>query len=161
MADSRVRAYLVQLKLLEMGDIEKAKEISSEKTSTSNVAMSEITDILNDDEASKEEAEVRAGAGGKHSKESGDVTKDAILTAHEKRFAAFCCLSNEMKKKACDKYARNCQRDTITAFHKAITGISTKCENCGTHSPKFRKDGFTKIFRKSQSSRVKQNHNFR
>jgi DNA-directed RNA polymerase I subunit RPA1 len=150
MWNSRVRAYLVKLKLIEMGDVSGAKEIDEESVKP-NGKVSEMADLLEDDQT-EEEAAQRSG--------SKQTSREEILDKAEERFNGFCGLSNEAKKRASDKYSKDYQREVIKAFNKAIVACK-KCENCGFDSPRFRKDGFTKIFRKASTSRSKESKKFK
>ncbi|QEU58218.1 Rpa190 [Kluyveromyces lactis] len=135
---SEVHLYACKLRLLQYALIDERYQID-------NIRMNQMVD---EDEA--EEGEEEADINGKTTNSSG--TQHALRELRRKR--------NEFVDMAIAKAlseGRTTEHGTFTAtvnderkalihdFHKRLLS-RPKCDNCGMFSPKFRKDGFTKIF---------------
>jgi hypothetical protein len=125
MLESRVRASLVKLKLVEMNEFDKADSLFD--------AISPSTSVFEADESNNSSADV-----------------ESILKLYEARYKAFVSIENN-RNKPMNLHAKTKQREIISAFQKAAL-LCKSCENCGGKSPSFRKDGFTKIFQVANSS---------
>lgn len=135
---SEVHLYACKLRLLQYALIDERYQID-------NIRINQMVD---EDEA--EEGEEEADINGKTTNSSG--TQHALRELRRKR--------NEFVDMAIAKAlseGRTTEHGTFTAtvnderkalihdFHKRLLS-RPKCDNCGMFSPKFRKDGFTKIF---------------
>ncbi|QLQ81703.1 hypothetical protein HG537_0F04640 [Torulaspora globosa] len=144
-----VHRYACKLKLLQYGLIDESYQLDQ-------ISIAGMQYLLDDDEQEDQEA-VEDNAIDTGSKTSnGKGTKDisaalkAEIMAKRKQFV-------DEKIALALSEGRTSERGTFTAttsderkklihdFHKRVLGRA-KCDNCGMFSPKFRKDGFTKIF---------------
>lgn len=66
------------------------------------------------------------------------------LKSYEERYKAFIHIPN---RRPIDSYYKTLQSDIIDEMMKSCMALP-KCENCGGISPKFRKDGYSKIFQR-------------
>ena len=114
------------------------------------------------DEDQQEMQSGGASASGK-GKLKGGVSQDAeqILTAYERRYAAFAAAHSHFGKagenkpqRAVDPYIKDLQAQVIETFQKAALVIKA-CENCGAHTAPLRKDGYTKLFQKPMPKRLR------
>ena len=82
-------------------------------------------------------------------------TKAADLEAHlrsyEEKYKSFSTMPN---RKQINLGLKNLQRSVIEDFKKKCVDVK-KCENCGGFSPSYRKDGYSKIFQKPMSKKMK------
>eukprot|EP00599_Poterioochromonas_sp_BG-1_P015385 CAMPEP_0173163672 /NCGR_PEP_ID=MMETSP1105-20130129/20063_1 /TAXON_ID=2985 /ORGANISM="Ochromonas sp., Strain BG-1" /LENGTH=1735 /DNA_ID=CAMNT_0014083779 /DNA_START=216 /DNA_END=5426 /DNA_ORIENTATION=- len=92
---------------------------------------------------------------------ANDIEKK--LQFYEKRYEAFLRMkqthkssssSGSTKLQASNTYVKSLQRELIDSFYKLVQSIK-RCENCGSFSPGFRKDGANKIFQKPLSKKNK------
>ena len=140
MSSSRVRHTLIKLKLLELGNIAEFESFDDLTT------VPVVFDDLENTHAS-------------------DLEKK--LAEYEKQYLQLVSRNQEIKRynqnkpfvhqkklsKQNDVTVKVMQRAVIDAFLKTAIGIA-KCENCGSFSPGFRKDGFAKIFQKAMPIRM-------
>ena len=131
MSDKTVRYYLVRLKLLQMGELDTAKEFT-------DLIVPPV--IFTDKE----------GAAGDNlfMDTSGDI--ESKIHLYEDRYRMY--LRNP-RRASPDVFSRAHQQEVIDQFYTAASGV-VKCENCGAFSPTIRRDGFTKIFRRPLNKRV-------
>jgi DNA-directed RNA polymerase I subunit RPA1 len=116
---------LIKLQLLEMGEITNANELD-------DLVHQQI--LLED--KSEEVSHIN------------DV--EGQLKVYEERFRAFMRMPSRPR---IDPYHKTLQSKVIESFIKQSMG-ARKCENCNSFSPKYRKDGYSKIFQKPLSSRM-------
>lgn len=90
-----------------------------------------------------DESEPKKKGGLKSGQFSEDV--ESTLSHFEKRYENF--RKSKRSQRSMEPYALKFQQEVIETFQKLCVGVK-KCENCGSHSPGFRKDGFAKIFQK-------------
>lgn len=140
MSSTRVRHTLIKLKLLELG----------------NIAEYELFDDLTTVPVVFDDIE---------NTHASDLEKKLI--EYEKQYLKMMIRNNEIKKqnenksfiyhkkiiKQTDASIKVIQRGVIDTFLKTSVAIK-KCENCGSFSPGFRKDGFAKIFQKAMPVRL-------
>lgn len=136
-----VNAYALKLKLLQYGLIDEAYKLDDIKLSAVTLSNTQNKQ----DEDGVEEAE--------EDDESNNKSNEADnkkLMIKRKEYVDL-CIAKALSE------GRTTERGTFTAtvnaerkqlihdFHKRLLS-RPKCDNCGMYSPKFRKDGFTKIF---------------
>jgi DNA-directed RNA polymerase I subunit RPA1 len=144
MSQTKVRYFLVKLKLLEIGDVAAALGLQD--------ALAPLGPLH------EENADHELGRG------KGGQSRDAeqILRRHESRYTAFVTTASSLQKVGSspilqlgnDPYTRSLQAGVIETFHRAALAVKG-CENCGAHSPPLRKDGFTKIFQRPTPKRLR------
>ena len=127
LSPERCRRYLVRLKLYEMDEVLLADTLND---------LENKTGVFDDpeDTAAKDFAEV--------------------LKGYEKRFEHF-CRRQQGKSYTLSASAKRWQEQVIQVFQREAQ-YCTKCENCESVSPAYRKDGYSKIFRKAPSKRMQQ-----
>lgn len=124
-SEKKCRVTLIKIKLLEMGEITNALNLDDLVAPS---LLTEDKDVI--------------------SAQNNDV--EGQLRIYEERYEAFLKLS---KRPAVDPYHKTLQTKAIDQFMKSCIAVS-KCENCGAISPKYRKDGYSKIFQRPLSQRV-------
>lgn len=142
---NKVRYYLIRLKLLEMENINEANSLMEFVNPTEQLL-----------ELDKDEYEMK--------EQKADITMDIEkkLQFYEKRYEAFIRMkqtrqqpsssSSGKKLQTTNTYIKSLQRELIDSFYKMVQAIK-RCENCGSFSPGFRKDGANKIFQKPLSKK--------
>lgn len=147
---AEVHRYACKFKLLQYGLIEESYQLDQ-------ITIGEMQYLLdgeddNDNDEAIEDNELEADSQMKNKKPSKDISatllKELIIKRTEfvdlavsKAFSegtttergTFTAITNDERKKL------------MHEFHKKLL-TRAKCDNCGMFSPKFRKDGFTKIF---------------
>jgi len=125
-AKKKERYQLVKLKLLEMGDVPNLHILDNLMTTRQ---------IFNDNETENT---------------AEQDLEDHVKLAEDK-YKRYC---RNPKRKPADSYCRSLQVELIEEFQKLI--LKKKfCENCGKYTPGYRKDGYSKIFRKPFSKKYK------
>ncbi|CAI4973882.1 ATV_HP_G0045020.mRNA.1.CDS.1 [Saccharomyces cerevisiae] len=138
-----VHRYACKLRLLQYGLIDESYKLDEITLGSLNSSM------YTDDEAIEDNEDEMDGEGSKQSK---DISSTLLNELKSKRSEY---VDMAIAKALSD--GRTTERGSFTAtvnderkklvheFHKKLLSRG-KCDNCGMFSPKFRKDGFTKIF---------------
>jgi DNA-directed RNA polymerase I subunit RPA1 len=147
---NKVRYYLIRLKLLEMENIIEANQVIEMVQQLTNSGESVFEDENYDEKERRADSAI-------------DIEKK--LQYYEKRYQAYLNMKSTRKNQPASSsssgskplkenniYIHGLQRDLIDSFYKMVQALK-KCENCGSFSPGFRKDGFSKIFQKPLSKK--------
>jgi DNA-directed RNA polymerase I subunit RPA1 len=145
---NKVRYYLIRLKLLEMENIIEANQVIEMVQQLTNNGESVFEDENYDEKERKADSAI-------------DIEKK--LQYYEKRYQAYLNMKSTRKNQPASSsgskplkenniYIHGLQRDLIDSFYKMVQALK-KCENCGSFSPGFRKDGYSKIFQKPLSKK--------
>ena len=140
MSSTRVRYALIKLKLLELGNL--AEYESFDDLITAPVVFDDMENMHATDLENK-------------------------LIEYEKQYLMMIARNVEISKynerksfihhkkfiRQTDVTIKSTQRSVIDGFLKLAVNTK-KCENCGSFSPGFRKDGFSKIFQKAMPKRL-------
>eukprot|EP01041_Mallomonas_annulata_P009274 gene9274-19252_t len=126
LSKSKLRLFLIKLKLIEMNDIETASKIED--------SLNITTDSSNE------------------SKDNLPNNIESELRSYEDRYISF--ITNT-RNKTVNMFLKGLQRTIIESFWKTVQSIK-KCDHCGAYSPGLRKDGFTKIFLKPLNKRLRE-----
>ena len=154
---NEVHRYALKLKLLQYGLIKECHELD-------NITLHSLEDS-NEDEAEEgeEEEHLTFTKPGKNK----DVEENALrdLQARRQEFAdvaiAKALSSGETTERGTFTAVVNDERKKlISEFHKKVLA-RPRCDNCGMFSPKFRKDGFSKIFEQPLSEKQLTNNRIR
>lgn len=118
-AKKKERYQLAKLKLLEMGDIPNLQILDNLMTTRQ---------IFNDNETEN----------------TAEQDLEDHVKLSEEKYKRY---SRSLKRKPADSYCRTMQTELIEEFQRQI--LKKKfCENCNKYTPGYRKDGYSKIFRK-------------
>ena len=141
-----IHKYAMKLKLLQYGLIDEAYQLDE-------ITVGDLQEFIEDFDEAEEDNEMEdASDEPKKSKDSKIDPAKLIRELKNKRTEFVnVCIAKAMST------GKTTERGTFTAtvsderkklihdFHKRLLS-RPKCDNCGMFSPKFRKDGFTKIF---------------
>ena len=127
-AKKKERYQLAKLKLLEMGDVPNLQILDNLMTTRQ---------IFNDNETEN----------------TADQDLEDHVKLSEEKYKRY---SRNLKRKPTDSYCRTMQTELIEEFQRQI--LKRKfCENCNKYTPGYRKDGYSKIFRKPFSKKYRNN----
>lgn len=125
---SEVHAYACKLRLLQYGLIEECYQLDE--------LMAEFS-AADSDEAEEDEHDISSKLDSQIRRARSEFTKSAIARALSEGRTV---VTGTMTATILDE-----RKKLVHDFHKRLLS-RPKCDNCGMYSPKFRKDGFTKIF---------------
>ncbi|AMD21065.1 HEL216Cp [Eremothecium sinecaudum] len=128
--EAEVHRYACKLKLLQYGLIDEAYKVD-------DITVSGM-------EAASDEAEEE----GKSTDISGAVLQELRMRRKEYVDLQIAKAMSEGRTSSCGTFTATVndeRKKVVQDFYKRLLG-RPKCDNCGMFSPKFRKDGFTKIF---------------
>lgn len=134
-----VNLYALKLKLLQYGLIDEAYKLDNIKVNAINLDNTNEAEEDNDFHADEDD----------ENKDSSEADTKKLMIKR-KEYVDLCiakALSDgRTNEKGTFTATVNAERKQLVHdFHKRILS-RPKCDNCGMFSPKFRKDGFTKIF---------------
>ena len=125
----KIRHLLIKLKLLDMGDILTAEKIGNYVENTA--------DLLNDDEIFNKSFHTR-------------IANE--FDFYERTYEAY--KQQGIRSRVPSMHVKSLQRTEIETFLKYAIAMK-KCEHCGCHARKLRKDGSSKIFLKPLGKRLR------
>jgi DNA-directed RNA polymerase I subunit RPA1 len=128
----KVRHALIKLKLLELGNVREYNSFDD------IVTLPTVFEDIDDEHASnlEEKLNVYERQYLQYITMNDQISKNNLLNPNNKK-----------RIKQNDVVIKTIQRSVIDKFLKDSVNIK-KCENCGTFSNSFRKDGYSKIFQK-------------
>lgn len=136
-----VHRYACKLKLLQYGLIDEAYQLD-------HITITGLPDAESDDD----EAEEDNSLSGNSDKKSKNLAQILSLELKQKRkefvdvsIAKALSTGKTTVKGTFTAIVNDERKKLVHDFHKRLLS-RPKCDNCGMYSPKFRKDGFTKIF---------------
>lgn len=127
-----MRHFVLRLKLLEMGEADKAREL---------IDLVQSPVIYKEKEGENENDNLFV---------SNQADVDAKLRMYEERYESF---RRHPSRPSIDPFTRSRQQEVIDEFYKTAAAVR-KCGNCDATSPSIRKDGYSKIFMRPLAARI-------